>query len=69
MGIDEAGDDHMIARVDHHIGVWRQSICRANRLDQIAAHQHAGIAQLSARIVHRGDDAGVFDQQGAGIGG
>jgi hypothetical protein len=63
MGVDEAGHEHLAARIDHLVGRSRQVGAGADRLDHAVAHEHAAARDLAPFLVHRDEQGRVADQQ------
>ena len=64
MGVHHAGDQQVLARMDHFVRRVGHLGGRANGGDQPVTHQHRGVTQLVTRVVLRRHGVGVVDQQG-----
>ena len=68
MGVDQTGNEQVVARVNHHVRRVRQHVRRPDGRNLPVAHQHRGVVQLAARIVLGGHRVGVVDEQGGHAG-
>ena len=53
VGIDEAGQDDVVAQIDDGIGRGGQRLAGADGLDNVVAHKHPSAGNLAAFVIHR----------------
>ncbi len=63
MGVDQPGQQHVPAQVQHLVGAIRQLAGRSGLLDEAIPHKKTTIGDLPAHVVHRDEHAGMTDKK------
>ena len=67
MGVDEAGEDDFVGRVDDAVGrliVWRKVGGAAEPRDAVVLYEKCTILELGAIVVHCDELVGMSDEDG-----
>jgi hypothetical protein len=62
MGVDQTGEDDVVAEVQRFIGGFRHFISAANGLDEAVFDVDVSISKFSALVVHSNQGMDIFTQ-------